>query len=257
VSLGTSGALRVVVGSPAVDPARRLFCYALTDDAWVVGGAVNNGGSVVRWAARAFAADGPDPEGEAADDLDARLLAEAEDAPAGSAGLLCLPYLLGERAPWWRSGLRGAYLGLRRDHRRPHLVRAAVEGVCQQLALVADALDAAGHPVSEVRATGGAVASGLWVRILAATLDRPVRVADSPEGTGAGACLLGWHALGGLPDLAEAAALVHASDPVLPDPADAGLYRRLRPVVERSTSALTDVFAELSAVADQPAAPRS
>jgi gluconokinase len=255
VSLGTSGAMRVVVPRPTVDPGRRLFCYALTDDAWVVGGAVNNGGSVVRWAARALAAgfDAADPEGEDADDLDARLLDEAEQVPAGSAGLLCLPYLLGERAPWWRSGLSGAYIGLRREHRRPHLVRAAVEGVCQQLALVRDAFAATDSPVREVRATGGAVASDLWVRTLAAALDLPVRVAESPEGTGLGACLLGLHALGALPDLDAATALVEVHDPVVPDPAEVVVYARLRPLVERSTQALTDVLTTLDALDDTPA----
>ena len=246
VSLGTSGALRIVVPRPTVDPTGRLFCYALTEQHWVLGGSVNNGGSVVRWAALALAAgDGPPPEGEDADALDARLLAEAAGVPAGSDGLLCLPYLLGERAPWWRSGLRGAFLGLRREHRRPHLVRAAVEGVCQQLALVRDAFDASALPVDEVRATGGAVASDLWTRTLAATLDLPVRVADSPEGTGLGACLLGMHALGHLPDLDAATALVAVCEPIEPDPAHAALYRRLRPLVEQSTRALTDVFAAL------------
>ena len=247
VSLGTSGALRVVVARPTVDPAGRLFCYALTEDLWVLGGAVNNGGSVVRWAGQAFAApfDALPAEGEQADELDARLLEEAGGVPAGSAGLLCLPYLLGERAPWWRSGLRGAYLGLRREHGRAHLVRAAVEGVCQQLALVRDAFDAVGLPVREVRATGGAVASPLWVQTLSSALDLPVRLADSPEGTGLGACLLGWHALGELPDLEQATALVAVHEPVEPDPDDAGLYRRLRPVVEQSTLALTEVLAAL------------
>jgi gluconokinase len=251
VSLGTSGAMRVVVPEPTVDPAHRLFCYALTDDHWVVGGAVNNGGSVVRWAAQALA-EGDGVTGEDADELDARLLEEAAGVPAGSAGLLCLPYLLGERAPWWRSGLRGAYVGLRREHRRPHLVRAAVEGVCQQLALVRDAFSATGLPVAEVRATGGAVASSLWVRTLAAALDLPVRVADSPEGTGLGAALLGLHALGALPDLDEATALVGVSDPVEPDPAAADLYRRTRPLVERSAEALADVLTTLDALDDTP-----
>jgi gluconokinase len=256
VSLGTSGAMRVVVPGPTADPAHRLFCYALTDEHWVVGGAVNNGGSVVRWAAQALAAgDGPPPEGEAADEVDARLLAEAAEVPAGSAGLLCLPYLLGERAPWWRSGLRGAYVGLRREHRRPHLVRAAVEGVCQQLALVRDAFSATGLPVSEVRATGGAVASPLWVSTLAAALDLPVRIADSPEGTGLGACLLGLHALGALPDLDAATALIGVSDPVEPEPAAAALYRRMRPLVEQSTQALTGVLTSLDELDDSPNTP--
>lgn len=251
VSIGTSGAIRLVVPRPTVDPAGRLFCYALTEDHWVLGGAVNNGGSVVRWAAQALAAqfDTPAPEGEDADELDARLLEEAAAVPVGSEGLLCLPYLLGERAPWWRSGMRGAYLGLRREHRRPQLVRAAVEGVCQQLALVRDAFGALDLPVCEVRATGGAVASPLWVRTLAATLDLPVHVADSPEGTGLGACLLGMHALGDLPDLDTATSLVAVHDSVEPDPQDADAYRRLRPLVEQSTLALSDIFSALDTLA--------
>ncbi|PWW23855.1 gluconokinase [Geodermatophilus normandii] len=131
-------------------------------------------------------------------------------------------------------------------------MRAAVEGVCQQLALVRDAFSATGLPVREVRATGGAVASSLWVRTLAAALDLPVRVADSPEGTGLGACLLGLHALGALPDLDEATALVGVSDPVEPDPAAAGLYRRMRPLVEQSARALADVLTTLDALDDTP-----
>jgi gluconokinase len=186
------------------------------------------------------------------DATDARLLEEAAAVPPLSDGLLCLPYLLGERAPWWRPGLTGAYVGLRRDHTRGHLVRAAVEGVCQQLALVRDAFSVTDAPVREVRATGGAVASPLWVRTLAAALDLPVRVADSSEGTALGACLLGLYALGALPDLDAATALVTVHDPVQPDPADAAVYRELRPLVERSTDALTDVLSALDALDDPP-----
>ena len=252
VSLGTSGALRAVRHGPGVDDAGALFCYALTDELWVSGGATNNAGSVVRWAATAFGGvpAGQVLDGEAADRADALLLAEAAAVAAGSEGLLCLPYLLGERAPWWRSGLRGAYVGLRRDHTRGHLVRAAVEGACQQLALVRESLDAAGVPVTEVRATGGAVAAPLWTQVLADALDLPVRVAESRGGAGLGAALLGLHALGALDDLEAAAALVAVREPVLPDPSGARLYARARPLVERSTLALADVLLALDAVSD-------
>jgi len=251
VSLGTSGALRSVVPSPTVDAAGRLFCYALTEDRWVLGGAINNGGSVVRWASTSFAPglSRPAPEGEQADQLDAALLEEAEAAPVGSDGLLCLPYFLGERAPWWRPGMRGAYLGLRREHRREHLVRAAVEGACQQLALVREAFVTAGVEITEVRATGGAVASPLWVSTLASALDLPIRIADSPEGTGLGACLLGLHALGELPDLDRATSIVTVHGAVEPDPADAEVYRAMRPLIERSALALVDIFAALDGLA--------
>jgi gluconokinase len=254
VSLGTSGALRTVVDAPTADAAGRLFCYALTEQRWVIGGAVNNAGSVIRWAGQSFAAgfERPGAEGEDPDVRDAALLTEAAAAPPGSDGLLCLPYLLGERAPWWRSGMRGAYIGLRREHGRPHLVRAAVEGVCQQLALVRDSFAAENLPVTEVRATGGAVASELWIGVLAAALDLPVTIADTPEGTALGACLLGLHALGELPDLDEAAALIKIGEPTRPDPENAALYGRLRPLIERSALAVADVVAELDRLSPQP-----
>jgi gluconokinase len=254
VSLGTSGAMRTVVDAPTADAAGRLFCYALTENRWVIGGAVNNAGSVVRWAGQSFAGGfaRPAAEGENADEIDAALLVEAATAAPGSDGLLCLPYLLGERAPWWRSGMRGAYIGLRREHGRPHLVRAAVEGVCQQMALVRDSFEAEKFPVTEVRATGGAVASDLWVGVLAATLDLPVAIADTPEGTALGACLLGLHALGELPDLDHAAALVKIAEPTRPDPENAKLYRRLRPLIEQSALAVADIVAELDKLAPRP-----
>jgi gluconokinase len=254
VSLGTSGALRTVVDAPTADAAGRLFCYALTEDRWVIGGAINNAGSVVRWAGQSFAGGfaRPAAEGEDADERDAALLMEAASAPPGSDGLLCLPYLLGERAPWWRSGMRGAYIGLRREHGRPHLVRAAVEGVCQQLALVRDSFAAENFPVTEVRATGGAVAADLWIGVLAAALDLPVALADTPEGTALGACLLGLHALGELPDLDHAAALIEIGKPTRPDPDNAALYRRMRPLIERSALAVADIVADLDKLAPSP-----
>jgi gluconokinase len=254
VSLGTSGALRTVVNAPTADAAGRLFCYALTEQRWVIGGAINNAGSVIRWAGQSFAAgfERPGAEGEDADVRDAALLTEAAGAPPGSDGLLCLPYLLGERAPWWRPGMRGAYIGLRREHGRPHLVRAAVEGVCQQLALVSDSFTAEGRPINEIRATGGAVASELWIGVLAAALNLPVSIADTPEGTALGACLLGLHALGELPDLDHAAELIAIGKPTRPDPDDAALYGRLRPLIERSALAVADVVAELDKLSPLP-----
>jgi len=147
-SAGTSGALRVVVERPSVDPGRSVFCYALTPGRWVVGGAINNGGVVLDWAADALTPDlGPEPH-EA-------LLALAARAPAGCDGLLMLPALLSERAPAWSAVPRGAYVGLTRAHRREHLVRAALEGVAQQLALVLASVEAAGGEVRAVHGTGG------------------------------------------------------------------------------------------------------
>jgi gluconokinase len=239
LSLGTSGAIRMVVDEPRPDPAGALFCYALTADRWVVGGSVSNGGIVVRWAHDALA---PDLEGDAA------LLALAASVPAGSEGLAMLPYLMAERAPLWAPELPGAYLGLRRHHTRAHLTRAAIEGVCLQLATILDRLDAL-QPVTEVRVTGGAFRAQLWRDVLAATLDRPLVAVGDAEGTALGAAALGLLALGHADSLEAALRLLPSpsmSEPVAPDPALVQVYARSRaavPELIRALGAVADLLA--------------
>jgi gluconokinase len=207
LSLGTSGALRVVVPEPRVDAERGLFCYALTENAWVVGGAVSNGGAVVRWAGDVFGRDlrsadgGPPP--------DAALLELAGQIPAGSDGLVMLPYLLPERSPSSDPELTGAFLGIRHSHTRGHFVRAAVEGVAQQLGAILRQVDGV-TPVSSVRATGGALRSPLWREVLADALGRPLSVTGEAEGTALGAAGLALFATGRAPSPEAGVRLVQA-----------------------------------------------
>jgi gluconokinase len=245
LSLGTSGAVRMVVPEPRVDDEGTLFCYALTESVWVAGGAVSNGGIVVRWAGRALA---PDLRGAEPARADEAVLALAASAPAGSDGLVMLPYLLAERAPLWDPDVPGAYLGLRRDHGRAHLVRAAIEGVCLQLRVILDQLDRL-HPVRSVRVTGGALRATLWRDVLAAALDRPLHTVGDAEGTALGAAALGLFALGRAPDLAAAVAEIAGPDtatttpPVVADPALVAVYERARAAIPGLIDALAPVAA--------------
>ena len=240
-SIGTSGALRVVVEEPVVDPGGQVFCYALAPGRWVVGGAVNNGGSVLGWAGDALAPDlGEHPEEE--------LLAVAERAPAGSDGLVMLPYLLGERAPRWSSLPSGAWVGLTSAHRREHLVRAAIEGVCLQLATVLASMRGAGLAVEEVRATGGFARSPLWREVLADALGMPVGFAGSDQGSALGAALLGMQALGLVESIDVAADLVTVDSTTHPRPAESAVYASLLPVFTGLYEALVPTWAALRAL---------
>jgi gluconokinase len=239
-SIGTSGALRVASDRPRVDERGRVFCYVLTPDRWVLGGAINNGGIVLDWLGSALAPDiGRDP---------AALLALAEEAVPGSGGLLFLPYLLGERAPRWRTGARGVFVGLTREHRREHLLRAAVEGVCLQLALVLEALGEAGIDVQRIRATGGFSRSALWRRILASAFGRPIGFAASPEGSALGAALLGMTALGMLDSLDRAAELVQVTETQQPDRRATEIYAQLLPIFDQAFESLAGAFDALAAI---------
>jgi gluconokinase len=241
-SIGTSGAIRVMVERPGVDPLGGVFCYALTEHLWAVGGAINNGGVVLDWAGEALA---PDLGGESEE----ALLELAAQAPVGSGGLIMLPYLLSERAPHWSSLPRGAYIGLTREHRRPHLVRAALEGVCQQLALVLQSMRAAGNEVREVRATGGFARSALWRQMLADVLGMEIKFTTAHEGSSFGAALLGMQALGMVPSIDVAADLVQVERTVRPRAAAAATYASLLPVFSELYGALAPTFVSLRRLA--------
>jgi gluconokinase len=245
-SIGTSGALRVMVERPAVDPQGGVFCYALTEDHWAVGGAINNGGIVLAWAGDALAPGlGAHPEEQ--------LLAMAAQAPPGSGGLIMLPYLLSERAPHWSSLPRGAYVGLTREHRQQHLIRAALEGVCQQLSLVLQSVRAAGNEVLAIRATGGFARSPFWRQLLADVLDTEIQFPAGHEGSSFGAALLGMEALGIIDSIDIAADMVTITDVVQPDPATAAVYRSMQPIFSELYNALFPAFTALRRLA--PALP--
>jgi gluconokinase len=237
-SIGTSGALRVTVEAPAVDPLGRVFCYVLTEGRWVVGGAINNGGAVLQWVGDTLM---PDAEG----DPSLFLLHVAGKVPPGSGGLIMLPYLMGERAPHWSALPRGAYVGLTRAHRREHLVRAALEGVCMQLALVLYSMEAAGNEVREIRATGGFARSDLWRQMLADALARNIEFPESHEGSSFGAALIGMAAVGLVESIDVAASLIQIDETVTPDPSDAATYRQLIPIFSGLYDALVPTFTML------------
>lgn len=211
LSVGTSGALRVTRSGPAVDEHCRVFSYALADGLWVVGGAVSNGGLVTQWAADTFGVA----------DVGV-LLNDAAALPADYDGLIALPYLLSERAPWWDPDPRGALLGLRREHGPAAITRALVDGVARQLAIVRDSVLSTGAAVDTVLATGGALRSPLWADVLAAAFDTPLRVTQADAGSAAGAAVLGWRSLGGLDSLTHAPQAAYRT--VNPD---AAISRRL------------------------------
>jgi gluconokinase len=246
-SIGTSGALRCMVEKPVVDERGRVFSYMLSEGRWVVGGAINNGGVVLQWAQEALA-----PELGAHEE--SKMMEIAAAAPPGSDALIMLPYLLSERAPHWSSLARGAYVGLTRAHRREHLVRAALEGVCQQLALVLASLRDTGQEVREIRATGGFARSALWRQLLCDALGQDVGFPEGHQGSGFGAALLGMEALGVIESFDRAAELIAVDETRTPDAAARKMYASMLPVFDALYDALGPAFATLRDL-PQPAIP--
>lgn len=251
LSLGTSGAVRMVVDRPGIDPGGTLFCYALTDDVWVNGGAVSNGGVVVRWLGEMF---GPGLRLAQGESVDEALLDLAAGVGIGAGGLMMLPYLLAERAPLWDPVIPGAFFGVSRGHSPAHFARAAIEGVAQQLATIVAALDQL-TPVTQVRATGGVFRSTVWRDLIAAAIGRPLVVTAGADGTALGAAALGLFALGRAGSLTQALDQLDRggtadSDPYVAPPADAAAYARLRSQIPERLASYDQVAALYRAATD-------
>lgn len=218
LSIGTSGALRMAVPMPQVAPG--LFCYALTRDVWVAGGAISNGGMVQRWLTATYA-PGCD---------DAEACRRAEAIPAGSDGLVMIPYLVSERASLWDPDIRGAFIGVRRPHTPDHFIRAGVEGVAIQLWTILRRLRTITR-VTEIRATGGVFRSPLWQQVVRGVLNRPTVVTGSAEGSGLGAAILGLVAVGAAESLSSGYDLLRGHEPEVRlevSEADSAAYEHVR-----------------------------
>lgn len=238
--IGSSGAVRTITDAPILDAQERTWCYILDDSHYIVGGAINNAGLVLRWFADNFV--------ERASNQDAYeiLLAEAETVGAGAAGLIFLPFLTGERSPHWNAEARGVLFGLSLHHQRAHVARAILEGVGYRLRSVLEAVEAIAGKAVEIRAAGGFVRSKLWTQILADVVNRPFGVQSTANASALGAAFWGWRALGELGDWTRIAELVPVERVVAPDAAVTPTYDELYRLYEFVYVQLRRGFVEIS-----------
>jgi xylulokinase len=234
LSLGTSGVIFAATDQPLFEPQGRVhaFCHAVPER-WHMMSVMLSAAGSLRWFRDALA------PGVAFDEL----VASAADVPAGSEGLLFLPYLTGERSPHPDPLARGAFVGLTLAHDRRHLTRAVLEGVAYGLRDGLDLMTDAGMPApSQIRASGGGTASPLWRQILADVLGAEIATVNTTEGAEYGAGLLAAVGAGWFPSVdAACSALVTATTAATPGP-DAPAYAEAHAIYRDLYPALAPSF---------------
>lgn len=230
LSLGTSGVIFVHSDEARMDPAGGIhaFCHAVPEEYHLMGVVLSAGGAL-QWYRDTLASEETSAANRLSRDPYELLCEGAGSIPPGAEGLQFLPYLAGERTPHMDPKARGAWIGLSLAHRRPHLVRAVLEGVAFALKDSLVRIQALGVSPAELRAVGGGVQSPLWRQILAAVLEIPLRRLEVEEGAAFGAALLAGVGSGFFADVGEAVArAVHpVDDKEEPDPELTELYRKL------------------------------
>lgn len=211
LTVGTSGVVFAPLNHYAYEPQGRLhaFCHA-APNLWHFMGVMLSAAGSLQWYRDTLA---PQVSFDA-------LVEEAAQAPAGSDGLLFLPYLTGERTPHPDPLARAGFVGLTSRHTRAHLTRAVLEGVAFGLRDGFELIRASAPHISEVRVSGGGAKSPLWRQILADVIGATLVSVNTTEGAAFGAALLAGVGAGIYADVQMAcSATISTSDAVLPSTA--------------------------------------
>jgi len=239
LTVGTSGVIFAATPSPLIEPEGRLhaFCHAVPG-LWHFMGVMLSAAGSLQWYRDTLAPN------ISFDDL----LREAEVVPAGSDGLLFLPYLSGERTPHPDPLARGAFIGLTLRHTRGHMTRAVLEGVAFGLKDSFNLIREAGlERVSQVRASGGGTKGALWRQILADVLESELVSVNTTEGGAFGAALLAGVGQGAWKDVISACeATIQITGKTEPNPDTFEVYRHAYQVYRELYPLLKPTFSQLS-----------
>ncbi|MEO5958480.1 MAG: xylulokinase, partial [Opitutaceae bacterium] len=176
-SFGTSGTIYAYADKPVIDPQGEIAAFCSSTGGWLPLLCTMNVTTVTEQVRALFGHD------------HAAMAAAVEATPAGSGGLVLLPYLAGERTPNVPAG-SGVMVGLTQStFKAGHLARAAMEGVTMGMNYGLRRLAELGVKAKEIRVTGGGAKSAVWRQLMADIFGVPVVAMVEDEGAALGGAL--------------------------------------------------------------------
>lgn len=246
-SFGTSGTIYACASKPVVDPQGEVAAFCDSTNRWLPLLCTMNVTVATEMVRNDFGMTHEAFEKTAA------------GAPAGSDGLLLLPYLEGERTPNVPSGT-GVFFGVApRTFTAPHFARAAMEGVTLGMNYGLRRLAQLGVRPAQIRATGGGANSRLWRQIMADIFNAEVVTLKVGEGAAYGAALQAfwcWRLQRGekiaIAEITDAFVALNPRERTVPDAARVARYRELQALQDELSSTLRRTFEKHRALVTTP-----
>lgn len=186
LTVGTTGAMRVLRKGPAPDVPMGLWAYRLGTNRTLLGGSFSEGGNVVKWALDNLKL--PPIE---------QLNSQLEKLQPAKHGINVLPFIAGERATGWSNSASGVLEGVRISTTPIEIVQAMLESVSYRFAMVADLLLPGMQLGYQMIASGGAIQnSPWWLQTMSDVLGVTVGVSAEQQDTSRGTAVLALNALG-------------------------------------------------------------
>ena len=232
---GTSEIVSLGIEHPVDAPG--VFPANINNEGYFLCGPTQAGGDTLHWLAKCFYS-----EFNQVIDF-GQMERSAQQAPAGSDGLVFLPYLNGERAPIWDSNARGGFMGLTFAHDRRHCTRSVYEGVAYAIRHILEISEkAVGKQAEEIVICGGGSRSAFWNQVKADVFQRPVKPTQVSETGCLGAAILASVGIGRFTNLKEASQNMILFQPeISPD-------RNLKTVYENGYTIYRELYPALKPV---------
>ena len=185
IKLGGAGDILYSLDSMVMNRSLYLDFHVIPD-LYLINGCMASSGSIIKWFRDQFGAGDDYPQ----------LDAEAWDIPAGSDGLILLPYFLGEKTPLFDPHARGVFFGLSLRHTRAHLFHAILEGISYGFYHHIRILEEADLKIQRVRVTNGGASSKLWRQITSDVVGFPLEEVENHPGSSLGAAFIAGMGVG-------------------------------------------------------------
>jgi len=216
---GSSSWNSVTTAKPLYDISKRIFILNHLDpNLYMSVGTMQSAGASFEWLSGWIA----DSEKTVAKKLGKSIYEILDEiamrSELGSRGVIFLPYLMGERSPYWDTEVKGAFVGLTRVTGRKEIIRSVLEGVVFHLKLILEILEENVGNISEVRLIGGGGNSIFLQQLMADIWGKkiiPMRYME--EATSIGAALTAMVALGVKKNFYEAETLLKKAGIKEPD----------------------------------------
>ena len=145
--------------------------------------------------------------------------------PAGSDGLMMLPYPAGERTPLNDPFATGLLIGLGLSHTREHMYRAALEGIAYSIAQHVQIMEENGLLVNKIMAVGGGTKNDVWLQIIADVVGKPIHTAEVTIGAAYGDALMASLQAGFYKDWDALSRVIQPKETYIPEPQASAYYQ--------------------------------
>ncbi|MGM9970977.1 MAG: xylulokinase [Anaeroplasmataceae bacterium] len=224
IALGSSGVVFAPVNKLEMKNSNIQYFHHAIKNTFHMMGVTNGCGNSLKWYKENICSGLAKEALENNENVYDYLTKNMDQVPAGSNGLIFLPYLLGERTPHLNTIATGSFIGIRSNTTIDYMTRSVIEGISYSMKDCYELID---FPINKVLVNGGGAKNPKWCRILASMINKDISRINSSEGPALGVAILAMKANNEYGTIEEACMkIITIKDTFTPNKDDVDIYNK-------------------------------